>query len=215
MNILLVHGLGRTPYSLASLGKYLQHQGHYPYYFGYAAFAQSYDHIVMRLRQRLTTKPFQTAPYAIVAHSLGGLLSRSALGDRSLPIPTHFIMLGTPNQSPLAARWAWRLPPFQWFAQDCGHKLASPSFYTEVPSPHFDYHIIAGTGGWTGTMSPFGEDANDGLVTLKETCINPSDRPFTFPVFHTFMMNNPSVQQTIAKILESPSYPQGSINLRP
>ena len=38
MDILLVHGLGRTPYSMKALGKFLQQYDHTPHYFGYAAY---------------------------------------------------------------------------------------------------------------------------------------------------------------------------------
>ena len=202
MNILLVHGLGRTIFSMKGLGHYLERQGHTVHYFGYAAFAQSYEQIVVRLRHQLQSMVSHSpTPYAIVAHSLGGLLSRSALADEAIAPPQPLIMLGTPNQSPRAARWAWMLPPFQWFARDCGHKLVTPSFCEQLPAPHFSYHIIAGTGGWTGMGSPFGTDVNDGLVALNETLISSSDRPSQFPVFHTFMMNDAAVQATIQQQL--------------
>ena len=202
MNILLVHGLGRTPYSMKALGRFLEHQDHTPHYFGYAAFAEPYEQIVIRLQQRIQVIISQSSqPYAIVAHSLGGLLSRSALADRAIAAPHALIMLGTPNQSPQAARWAWQLWPFQWFAQTCGQNLATPSFFEILPFPHFPYRIIAGTGGWRGAVSPFKGELNDGLVTLPETLIKPHDKPVTLPVFHTFMMNDGATQETVARFL--------------
>lgn len=231
MDILLVHGLGRTVYSMKSLGRYLERQGHQVHYFGYAAFAESYERIVMRLRTRLhKISGDSLRPYAIVAHSLGGILSRSALATKAeaatsvanvppkILAPKVLVMLGPPNQSPRAARWAWRVPPFQWFARDCGHKLATPAFYAQLPLPHYPYRIIAGTFGWTGFGSPFGMAINDGLVALEETVIKQDDRdstasnfrldrsglgdagtgqPMTFPVFHSFMMNDGAVQAAV------------------
>jgi hypothetical protein len=49
MRLLLIHGLGRTPLSLALLGRRLSRQGHNVRYFGYAAFQESFDQIVGRL----------------------------------------------------------------------------------------------------------------------------------------------------------------------
>ena len=204
MDILLVHGLGRTPYSMQSLGTFLKQWGHRPHYFGYAAFAESYDHIVMRLQQRLRqaiTQPSLSYNYAIVAHSLGGLLSRSALMDQTIAPPQSLIMLGTPNQSPQAARWAWKLWPFQWFSGQCGANLSNADFFPTLPHPHFPYHIIAGTGGWSGWGSPFGSTVNDGLVTIHETRISDRDSILEFPVFHTFMMNDPAIQQVVVNLL--------------
>ncbi|NET08808.1 MAG: alpha/beta hydrolase [Symploca sp. SIO2B6] len=106
MDILLIHGLGRTPLSMRFLGRYLEQQGHRTQYFGYAAFAESYDQIVARLCDRLATMTTSNPQdykntlgadgagmnassrseqtpfvYGIVAHSLGGLLARSALAS--------------------------------------------------------------------------------------------------------------------------------------
>lgn len=204
MNILLVHGLGRTPYSMKGLGYFLEQRGHGVHYFGYAAFAESYSRITERLRSRIQVLATASdQPYVLVCHSLGGVLARSALAlavaPESFSFPAVLIMLGTPNQSPRAARWAWHLWPFQWFAQDCGKQLAEPAFFETLAAPACPYQIIAGTSGWTGTGSPFGNHTNDGLVALDETRIHPEDTPLELPVFHTFMMNAPEVQQAIAR----------------
>ena len=46
MHLLLIHGLGRTPLSLALLGQHLSQHGHIVRYFGYAAFQESLEQIV-------------------------------------------------------------------------------------------------------------------------------------------------------------------------
>jgi hypothetical protein len=202
MNVLLIHGLGRTPVSLMSLEWRLRQLGWGAEHFGYAAFAEPYDRIVERLQHRLSCLASQGS-YGIVAHSLGGLLTRSALNRASIPSPRHIVMLGTPNQLPRLATFAWRLPPFQWFARECGANLASPQFFATLPHPDAPYTIIAGTSGPRGTWSPFGHDINDGIVALSETQVSDGDRIIQLPVNHTFMMHHPSVHETVIQSLQA------------
>ncbi len=202
MNVLLIHGLGRTPLSLLNLERRLQQAGHRTEQFGYAAFTESYDRIVERLQIRLHTLSTQ-GPYGIVAHSLGGLLTRSALGLMAVAPPAHIIMLGTPNQPPRLAAHAWRLPPFQWFSGQCGFNLTSMDFYAAIPALQAPYTIVAGTSGPRGVLSPFGMEMNDGIVALSETRISDQDRIVQLAAWHTFMMNDAIVQETVLQCLGS------------
>jgi hypothetical protein len=198
MKILLIHGLSRTSLSLLSLEWYLQQSGWATEQFSYLAVSETFDRIVERLRVRLQILASQGA-YGIVAHSLGGLLTRAALGSSCLKMPQHIVMLGTPNQAPRLALHAWRLPPFRWWTGQCGLNLTNPEFFVSLPKIESPYTIVAGTGGWRGFGSPFGDELNDGIVALNETRLSHQDRLIQLPVFHTFMMNNPIVQKTVKK----------------
>ncbi|MBE9171171.1 alpha/beta hydrolase [Pleurocapsales cyanobacterium LEGE 06147] len=200
MRILLIHGMGHTSLSLLSLEWRLRQVGWATEQFAYAAFLESYSQIVERLRQRLQEIASQGS-YSIVAHSLGGLLTRSALDKVKFPLPEHVIMLGTPNRLPRLAALGWQLSPFQWFADRWGFHLASPKFFARLPPLQSAYTIIAGTEGPIGFWSPFGFELNDGIVALSETIILDSDRPLKLPVNHTFMMNVLTVQETIIQVL--------------
>lgn len=201
MNILLVHGLGRSPLSMLPLVAPLKDAGHAVEFFGYAAFAESYDRIADRLYRRFKLLS-HAGDYAVVGHSLGGLLTRSALNKGGLALPAHVFMLGTPNQSPRMARLAWQwLLPFRWFAGDSGHKLANVEWYETLDDPGFAYTAIAGTAGLTGDWSPFDEQTNDGLVGVDEVAVSAGARPLEVPVIHTFLMGHPKVHQVILETL--------------
>jgi hypothetical protein len=200
MKILLIHGLGHTSLSLLSLEWRLRQVGWGTEQFSYIAFLETYSQIVERLRQRLQEIAARDS-YSIVAHSLGGLLIRSALEEAKFSLPEHVVMLGTPNRLPRLAALAWQLAPFQWFTGQCGFHLASPKFFTQLPPLQSAYTIIAGTEGPTGFWSPFGFEVNDGIVALSETIILDSDRPLKLPVNHTFMMNVLTVQEAIIQTL--------------
>lgn len=200
MKILFIHGLSRTPLSLLSLELYLKQAGWTTEQFGYLALTESFDRIVERLRVRLQTIATQGA-YSIVAHSLGGLLTRAALGIGSMEQPQHIVMLGTPNQLPRLAPHAWQLPPFRWWTGQCGLNLTNANFFKTLPKPQSTYTIVAGTGGPRGFWSPFGNELNDGIVALSETRLSNKDRIVQLPVMHTFMMNNPQVQKIVGQVL--------------
>jgi hypothetical protein len=202
MKVLLIHGLARTSLSLLSLERRLQQAGHHTVQFSYFAFAESFDHIVNRLVLQFQTLADQGA-YGVVAHSLGGVLTRAALGAKAVPVPHHVVMLGPPNQPPRLASLASKLPPFQWFTGQCGQNLSCPQFYQNLPLLKTRYTIIAGTDGPRGSLSPFGNEPNDGIVALSETKMQPTDPVVKLPVWHTFMMNHPSVQSSVLRALET------------
>jgi hypothetical protein len=197
MKILLIHGLSRTPLSLLSLEWYLQQKGSKTEQFAYIACTETFDKIVARLRVRLQVIASQ-GDYGIVAHSLGGLLARAALGSSSLALPKHIVMLGTPNQPPRLASYAWQILPFRWWTGQCGFNLTNADFFDSLPKLNSPYTIIAGTAGIRGLWSPFREEFNDGIVAVSETRLSDGDRLIRLPVIHTFMMNDSTVQKIVA-----------------
>jgi hypothetical protein len=200
MNLLLVHGLWRTPLSLLLLVRRLHGWGYHTELFGYVAVAQGYDAIVSRLTLRLE-RMASAGPYAVIGHSLGGVLLRSALSQMDGPQPQHLIMLGTPNRPPrlarvLGVRWVYRR-----IMGECGVNLSSPLFYASLPIPQVPYTIVAGTAGPRGRWSPFGDEPNDGIVAVRETPVREDDPLVLLPVTHTFMMNNAEVHEVIRRAL--------------
>ncbi len=201
--ILLIHGLGRTPRSLASLARHLRGSGHDVHSFGYFAATQPVDQIVRRLHARLDELGRTSQPLVVIGHSLGGVLVRAALAlDPQLAtLPRHLIMLGPPNQPPRLARRLHRNWLYRIINGDVGQRLADSAFTQSLPPLTVPYTIIAGTGGPVGKWSPFGDDPNDTIVAVDETRLA-ADQPVTeLPVRHTFMMNDPRVRAVIDGVL--------------
>ncbi len=108
MQVLFVHGMGRTPLSGWPLLRRLRRAGLHTHSFGHLVSRESSEIIVSRLARRLT-QIAGSGDYALVGHSLGGVLLRQAL--RTLPRtarpPKHLFLLGSPVQmSSIAARMA-------------------------------------------------------------------------------------------------------------
>jgi hypothetical protein len=203
MRVLLVHGLGRTPLSLARLGRDLRHAGHAAELIGYIAALEPFAAIRTRVRQRLERAARMGEPYAAVGHSLGGLLLRAALTEwpKDLALPRHVVMLGTPTQPPrLARRWR-RLWPYRIFNGECGQLLARPEFFAALAPVAVPCTVVAGTRGWRGRWSPFGSDLNDGILAVAEARLRAGARVVELPVAHTFMMNDRRVRALVREVL--------------
>ncbi|MGH7508160.1 MAG: esterase/lipase family protein [Gemmatimonadales bacterium] len=202
MELLLVHGMGRTALSLGRLARDLRRAGHRAQVLGYVAALEPFQQIVARIHSRLAGLAQRRQPYAVLGHSLGGLLVRSALALEPVqPLPVHLIMLGTPNRSPRLARRYGRTWLYRWFNGECGQVLGRPSFFDQLPPPPVPYTIIAGTGGRHGRLGSFGVEANDGVIAVSETLVSDMDAPVEIPVRHTFMMNDRRVREVIRRVL--------------
>ena len=201
MHVLMIHGLGRTPLSMLGLARALRRAGYVPRHFGYVAFAESYAGIVTRLQARLREVGTKR-PYAVVAHSLGGLLARDALRDPDVPVPVRIVMLGTPNQRSRMAEWAVGFGPWRWVVGEAGRNLANRAYFESLQPLTVPYTLVAGTRGLHWRWLPLSDWVNDGLVALEEMRVQPGDTIVMLPVGHTFMMNDRGVQRAVAQTLE-------------
>jgi pimeloyl-ACP methyl ester carboxylesterase len=201
MQLLLVHGLGRTPLSLFGLAAELRRSGHRTRLFGYLPLLESVPRIVSRLTSVLRDLSRCKEPVGLVGHSLGGLFLRMALPEVPALRTHHLVTLGTPFSPPRAARLAWKyLPPFRLFVHDCGRFLTSPEAFAALPPLAVPFTTIAGTAGPRGRFSPFGSDLNDGLVAVEEARVAGAE-PELFPVLHTFIMDAVAVRARISAIM--------------
>ena len=170
MRVLLVHGLGRTPVSLLGLALQLRLAGHRPSFFGYLPALETWDDVIGRLRGRLERLAAARTDYAVVGHSLGGILLATALQEwpRERQRPIRLVTLGTPTRVPRLARVAARLRAFRVLAGQAGAKLLDDRTYRVLETLPCPWTAISGTRGWLGTWSPFAGEANDGVLSRGE-----------------------------------------------
>ena len=204
--VLLIHGLGRTPFSLTRLAAVVRRRGYRPSFFAYSSTLEPMPRIVARLQQHLE----RVQPTVILAHSLGGLLAQLALGSIQLRSVRHIVMMGTPNQPPRLAKWFMQRWWFRAFARSCGEFLASPTAYQHLPQVTCPVTLFAGTAGPRGKLSPFGDDLNDSVVSVSETRMNGQPEPILVSALHSFIMNHPLVLEHVRGLLTSTVPPTGS-----
>ena len=202
MHAILIHGMGRTPLAMSILAARLRAAHIRPHLFGYSVTFERWDACMQRLEQFIT-KRIKTDEYIMIGHSLGSVLTRAALPGL-LHQPAACFFLGSPTRVCKAADNFAHYRLAKLLMGDIGQRLADNQFMESLPVPGVPAKIYAGTGGPRGRYSPFGEELNDGVLTVKETLL-PSVPVQTVPALHTFIMNSEVVSQDIVRIAKSRS----------
>ena len=200
MNILLIHGQGRTTIAMRLLGLRLHRRGYQVRYFRYYTVREKFAQIVERLTEAIKTLP-QNQPYALIGHSMGGLLARASLPALADHAPSHLIMLASPSRPPRLAPLAQHNLIYKYLTYDCGQQVAKAEFYRNLPKPAIPTTIIAGIGGPRGKWYPLGQEANDSVLTVEETRLGPENSMIQVPALHTFIMNSRETFCHIDRIL--------------
>ena len=202
MQALFIHGMGRTPLSALPMLARLKSKGLQPSTFGYATAFHDFGTISQRLAGRIQEMA-DKGDYILIGHSLGGVLLRAALptlpaGTRE---PAHVFLLGSPVLPSRLARQLRNNPLFKVVTQDCGQLLASPERMAGIATVARTTSIV-GTKGVTGKRSPFGTEANDGVVALSEARAPWLTDEVQVPIIHTLLPSSPRVADIILQKLE-------------
>ncbi len=197
MDAILIHGMGRTPIAMSLLAARLRASNIRPHLFGYSVTFERWEECVQRF-ECFITKRVKTHEYIIVGHSLGTVLTRAAL-PRLIHKPAACFLLAPPTQACKAARHFAPYRLARLLGGEMAQLLADQQFMESIPPTGVPTKIYAGTAGPRGRYSPFGEEPNDSVLTVKETML-PNVSIQTLPVLHTFIMNSRVVTQDIVEI---------------
>lgn len=209
MRVFLLHGLARTAASMAVLSHRLKRAGHRPALFGYQVLTRSVDDVVERFRARVervlaedrARDATAIVPFAVVGHSLGGLVARLAAPDLP-PGLRKVVLLAPPNQPPAIAAALAENRLFRTLARDAGRSLTQAEFFARLPPPEVPTLVVAGTRGPRAACLPFGGEPNDGIVRVSETHLEGASLVLVHGV-HTFLMNRRDVARAVLRFLES------------
>jgi len=202
MRAILIHGMGRTPLAMSILAARLQASGIRPHLFGYSVTFERWDACIQRL-EHFITKRVKTNEYIMVGHSLGSILTRAVL-PRMAHQPAACFFLASPTQVCKAAGNFAHYRLAKLLMGEIGQQLADKHFMESLPLTSVPIKVYAGTAGPRGRYSPFGEELNDGVLTVSETLL-PGVPVQTVSVIHTFIMNSKVVAQDIIRTVNSPS----------
>ena len=198
--------MGRTPAAMSILAARLKASNIRPHLFGYSVTFEKWGQCIQRYKNFIE-KRIRTNDYIIVGHSLGTVLTRAVL-PKLTHQPSACFFLAPPTQVCKAARSFYRYLPLQLFMSEIGRVLTDEQFMKALPLPNIPTKIYAGIAGPRGRYSPFGDELNDGLLTVQETFL-PNVPMQTVQVLHTFIMNSKAVTQDIVKIARSGSTQNG------
>ena len=200
MEAILIHGMGRTPIAMSTLAARLQASNIQPHLFGYSVTFERWGECIQRL-EKFITKRIQSNDYIIIGHSLGTVLTRATI-PKLIHKPIACFFLAPPTQVCKVARNFAHRRLVQFLTGEIGQLLANKQFMEALPLPAVPTKIYAGIAGPRGRYSPFGEEPNDGVLTVRETLL-PNVPTQTIPSIHTFIMNSRIVTQDIVRIARS------------
>ncbi|KAI9131872.1 alpha/beta hydrolase [Acaryochloris sp. CCMEE 5410] len=196
---MLIHGMGRTPLSMLYLQHRLRKLGHTPHLFGYSPTLESLQTVTDRLVQLIQAQiGFQ--PYALLGHSLGTIIIRSAYPQLSSHPPAACFFLAPPMMACQAAKFFSKVGLYRLLTGEMGQLLAQARFINQLTLPPHT-KIYVGTGGPRASWLPFGNELNDGILTVAEA--SDGHKVVTVPAIHTFIMNSTPVFEDIAQSLEA------------
>lgn len=172
--------------------------------FGYAVTFEDFPAIRRRLAARIEALAAAQAVYVLIGHSLGGVLLRAALNTlpTDVRLPQQVYLLGSPVQSARMARRLTDNVVYRALAGDCGQLLGSEVRMGGVGSIPVPTMSIAGVRGLPFNSSAFGQDANDGVVSLSEVRAPWISVHVSIPVVHTLLPSSRHVSDIILQSLE-------------
>ncbi len=199
MKAILIHGMGRTPASMAILSRRLRARGLATRTLGYVAAVEPFEACVERLSERIRHLA-EGEPFLLVGHSLGAVLVRAALPKiADLPL-VACVFLAPPQQACRAARYFSGHPLYRWLNGEMGQLLADPGFFADLPRPQVPTRVYAGNAGPQAAWLPFEGEPNDGILAVEETRARPEDKVIEVPALHTFIMNSRRVAEGIVEM---------------
>ena len=206
MQILFVHGMGRTPLSGVPLLLYLRKNGYSTNTFGYSAAFTDFDLIRNKLARQITKIAAQ-GEYVLIGHSLGGVLLRSALSilPKTSRCPQHVFLLGSPVSASRMAKKMSENKLFRLLTGDCGQLLSDNERMAEIPGLSMSNTSIVGITGINGKYSPFLDVLNDGVVAVSEVSADWIGREIRVPVLHTFLPVSLHVSTILLHVLSQKS----------
>lgn len=197
MQAILIHGMGRTPASMLILAMRLRSAGIRPHFFAYSAAFERWETCVNRLESYIHQHT-RNDEFIIIGHSLGTVLTRGVL-PKLTHKPVACFFLAPPTKACFAARKLAPLRLYKLLTGEMGQLLANPIFMDSLHLPDMPTKIYAGNAGLRGRYSPFGEQANDGVLSVTETLLPPIPTE-TVPAVHTFIMNKKAIADDIVKL---------------
>lgn len=213
--ILFVHGAAGSPRDWRYLAGHLDRSRYQAWFFYYPSGA-SVDSISHLLFWKLLNLQERHHPETIhlVAHSLGGLVVRSLLGQYQSRVPgvKLFISISTPwGGEELASLAPPGLP--NWNDMRPEGALLSSLFERKLPLG-IDYYLFFGYKGGRSLVRPL----NDGTVTLKSelemSAQAEAQRVYGFDENHTSILRSPTVAAVLNDLLRA-SEPRRAAGISP
>jgi pimeloyl-ACP methyl ester carboxylesterase len=212
--LVLLHGLGRTRYSLWPVAREAARRGYHVHNLGYPSRRASIEELAESVGRRIRNVAGDGGVLDIVTHSMGGIVIRAAVAFGTLPAETirRVVMLAPPNHG---SEVADRLRDFRFYRLATGPAgqqigTSDDSVPQRLPPPPFEVGIVAGRRSTNSLFSRLLGAEGDGKVTVESAHLDGMRELIVVDRSHTFIMWAPDVLAHTFAFLETGRFATGS-----
>lgn len=203
--VIFVHGMGRSSKSWPSLSKRVEEAGHLVVGFDYPSTRCSITESAEYLAKVIDSLE-GVEEIDLVVHSMGGLVARAYLMKHEDARLRRMVMLGVPNLGAEMADRVVAIPLYQWICGPGGCELVTDpdGLIASLPTPEFEFAIVAGGRGTLDGYNPLIPGDDDGTVTVASTRLPGAvDFLMVEGAMHSFLMFNDQVIDATVRFLET------------
>jgi pimeloyl-ACP methyl ester carboxylesterase len=202
--VILVHGIVRSSKSFHRMSSVLRDAGYHVIGFDYPSTrieipaSAEYLHQVIESLEGIDEINF-------VVHSMGGLVVRAYLSQHKDPRIGRMVMLGVPNQGARMASLLEKNVLYRTLYGPAGQQLVEDpnGLIATLPTPDFEFAIIAGVRGNEQGYNPLIAGDDDGTISLECTRLPGAADTLYVTAMHSFLMNNPEVIAATQQFLKT------------
>lgn len=201
--VILIHGIVRSSKSFGKMAETLKKDGYTVIGFDYPSTRVEITQSAEYLHQLIESLE-GVEKISFVVHSMGGLLVRCYLQEHNNERIDRMVMLGVPNLGAEMADILKNNLLFKMVFGPAGKQLGiDAGFIDKLPTPEFEFGIIAGARGKESGYNPLVPGDDDGTVSVESTKL-PGARDFaTVESLHSFMMNHADTIAYTRRFLKS------------
>lgn len=207
--VILLHGLGRTSWSMMKLEHAFRSQGYSVWNESYVSKKQTVEESskVIEHALQFCRAEGKTQIY-FVTHSLGGILVRYFFQDKDMPEVKGVVMLAPPNHGSEVSETYGEKFWLEWSVGVAGKQLGTgPESLPNTLKPiSLPVGVIAGTVSSDPWFNHLFSGPHDGKVSVESAKLDEMKDFLTVESGHTFIMNSDLVLQQIFHFFETHTF---------
>lgn len=208
--VITLHGLARSERAMRPMARALTVAGYQVVNQGYPSRRHSIENLAsMAIEAGLARCRAEKADRIhFVTHSLGGILVRAYLAERTIAELGRVVMLGPPNQGSEVIDALGNTPAVRWLNGPAGLQLTTDTH--SVPNAlgpvSFELGVIAGTRSINPILSLYLPNPDDGKVSVARAKVEGMSDFMTVPVSHPYLMKRRIAIDATLRFLSTGSF---------